>query len=531
MRLELIGSLRLFDSDGRAIDLPGKLGPALLAILATSRNNERARETLRAMLWPRSPDPQSSASLRSLLTDLRAVPGFDADCLKADRRSVRLANVQIVETPDDRHEFFEDAPHLGEAFEDWLIQERARIRNRAVVPAAEAAVPSRRRLCLAVYPSVVRSDDAHADVVTSRITSRIIRQACLLDMVDVIDLTAIDGEGARSVPVEQAPPDIGVHVYMTKFGSLAEIGIRAFDPGSRRVFWSASISADQSTAFLFSPDQVEEFVNQAIDSIHAASLRRMERGILKPGSPPSSIFGAVHQVLSMSVTGQERARTFLLQQADFHQSSTAAAWYAFSLAHTLGEGGDAQAATEEADAYCARALELDPGNALSLALVSHVQGFVLRRLETATQLAAMARRLSPGLAIARDLSAMNAIYRGCIEEAQGHSAAAVRLGRYSLYRPLYESSQAIAASIGGDHDLAIKTARSVLQRIPNFLAVERHLMGSLAAAGQIEESRQLAGQIRRRDPLFAPETLEDPRYPLPSPLSAGLIRQGFSLTS
>lgn len=531
MKIELVGSFRLSDEEGTEIVLPGKLSAALIAILATSKHHKRSREVLKAMLWPRSPSEQSAASLRTLLSSLRGRLGSCAQSLDSDNRSVQLRNVTVEEPKGSNQEFFEDAPSIGEAFEDWLSTERARVRQIIRPVDTVGGRTSSRRLCIAIYPPEIKSDEKHANHVAIRIINQMRQHLCLMDMADVLDMSIQDSTGLSTpILVGQRTPEVALLVSLSKAGSFAEVGIRAIEPISKRLLWSASISADQSTTFLFSNDQLDEFVNQAVDSINGAFLRLMETGQVGKGLPPKSMFGAVHQVLGMSVQGQRVARSYFRDKANLERSSIAAAWYAFSLANTLGEAGDRQHIADEAGAYCRRAVELDPSNALTLALVGHVQSFVLRRFDVGAEFAQMARQIAPTLAIGWDLSAMNALYRGDIGEAVTFSKTAVRLGRFSPYKPFFESSRMISASLNGDHDEAIQIAGRVLDRIPNFLAVERHLSGSLAAMNRHAENRVLLNSIRTRDTRFFSENLDDPDYPLPSPQSIDLIRRGLLLT-
>lgn len=530
MKIDLTGLFCLTDEDGNEIPLTGKLGPALLAVVATSSSQSRSRQVLRAMLWPRSPDEQSSASLRTLLHSLRRALGNHQHHLVIGRQAVQLKGVELVPHSDPSLTFFENAPHLGEEFEDWLTAERSRARamQSRSSPLRGQGPLKRRPVCVALYPPEVTADDPHANHIAVRILGQIRQHLCLMDMADVVDLSILDESGqSQPVALAQRLPDVALIVSLSKVGTFAEISVRAFDPATKTMYWSASISADQSSTFLFSSEQVDEFVNQAIDALNVACLRLFETGLDLRGVP-QSIFGAVHKVLGMSVQGQSEARAFFRSKAELENSAIAAAWYAFSLANTLGEGGNQKDILEEADAYCRRAVLLDSSNALVLSLVAHVQGFVLRRLDVGAEMAKTAREIAPTLATAWDMSAMNAIYRGSIDEATYFSEKAVRLGRFSPYKPLFESSHAIANALAGNHTEAIGMADRVLARVPHFLAVQRHLSGSLAAVGRLDESRSLIRKIQARDPGFVATRLGDPDYPLPSPQSVKLLRRGFS---
>lgn len=527
--LNLNGDFELCLQDGTELKIRSARCRALIAVLAKSPKQRRSRDWLKSVLWPRSFEPQSSYSLRNALSSLRKSLGIYSLILCADRSHVWLEEVIVEEAvPDINTQFFEDAPHLGEGFEDWLRVERANHQTTiGLVLNCQSPHPDEKP-CIVMCPPIIQSDDSHAALVVQKLCDQILDSLRIQSLVNVFDMRDVDSNQLSEFKHKPLPSlDIVIQVKLIKVGAFAQFSVQAQEPTTKRVLWASSISADQSSTFLFSPDQLVEFANQAVDAVQHASLNR-----LLSGKKRESLFSAIHQILSMSNEGQRTARLCLSKYGGLETSAVASAWYAFSFANSVGERDRRLTPEffEEADAYCQKALELDPFNPLVLSLVSHVYGFVLRRVDEGTELAALARETAPHLAIAWDLSAMNALYSGRPAEGYAFSKVANRLGRFSPYKPLFDSSLMICASVTQDHDIAINIGQKILARRPGFLAVMRHMSGSLAAVGRIGEARKVINTIRERDPMFSLDQLSDPDYPLPSMQSVELIKLGFEKT-
>ena len=306
------------------------------------------------------------------------------------------------------------------------------------------------------------------------------------------------------------------------------ITVSLLRPRDQRILWTHTGVLDMpKDETLPTLEWLQDVVGRAIEAVHATLFSHPSAGLGRY-SPPEGhrVFAAAHQLLGMSRSGHSQARDLLRRRVDGpNPTGIVHAWYAFSSANVMGErvGEIDGAFFEEAEEHCRRALENDPTNGLVLALVAHVYGFVLRRQDAAAELARLARDAAPDLPLVWDLSAMNAIYRDDAEAAHGHSIVAQRLGRFSPYKPLFDSSVSISATLTGRHELAIRTAESLLQRRSGFLAAMRYLTVSLVADGRIDEARRVADDVRLRDPDFRAETIGSHEYPLPSASSRELV--------
>ena len=157
LELLLLGGLQVRSSPEGSVRLSAKKAKALLAYLALHPGQGQPREKLAALLWEDSGEGQARHSLRQTLTTLRkALPITDPRFFETDGDSISLApGVLAVDvfqfealcdtgTPEAlaeavemyRGEFLEGFNPRAEVFEDWLMEERSRLRERAMVAMA-----------------------------------------------------------------------------------------------------------------------------------------------------------------------------------------------------------------------------------------------------------------------------------------------------------------------------------------------------------------------------------------------------------
>jgi TolB-like protein/DNA-binding SARP family transcriptional activator/Tfp pilus assembly protein PilF len=151
LELTLFGGFEGRLAGGQAIALPGQKDRALLAILALPPGTTHTRDKLASLLWSDRGDQQARDSLKHSLTRIRqcfesAMP----PAIVADRQSVKLNPAAVTSDVaaferllvDGTPEAVEQATELyrgdlldgigvrDSAFEDWLLVERQRLRQR-----------------------------------------------------------------------------------------------------------------------------------------------------------------------------------------------------------------------------------------------------------------------------------------------------------------------------------------------------------------------------------------------------------------
>jgi TolB-like protein len=151
VELTLLGGFEARHADGRAIELTGSRVRALLAFLALQPGVPHSRDKLADLLWGDRGDSQTRDSLKHALTRLRQCLGpASPSPVVADRQSVRLDPTAVAcdvtlfeqclaaETSEAldqaiglyRGDLLEGIGVRDAAFEDWLLVERQRLRQR-----------------------------------------------------------------------------------------------------------------------------------------------------------------------------------------------------------------------------------------------------------------------------------------------------------------------------------------------------------------------------------------------------------------
>jgi len=152
LRLILLGGFEATLPSGRRVPLPSKKAQALIAYCAL-RPGCHSRETLATLLWGNTDDDRARNSLRQTLFVLRtALPGTLSGVLRIDADSIGVDPAATdVDVPAFERLAAEETPHAleraaalyrgdllegfdvkEEAFEQWLIQERERLRDLAI---------------------------------------------------------------------------------------------------------------------------------------------------------------------------------------------------------------------------------------------------------------------------------------------------------------------------------------------------------------------------------------------------------------
>jgi TolB-like protein/Tfp pilus assembly protein PilF len=148
--LTLFGGFELRLADGEFVDLTGQKDRALLAVLALPAGTTHARDKLASLLWSDRGEQQARDSLKHSLTKLRqSLPAAAKAAIVADRTSARL-EPDVVTTDVAaferlarsgstaaleqavaiyRGELLDGIAIRDQAFEEWLLVERQRLRH------------------------------------------------------------------------------------------------------------------------------------------------------------------------------------------------------------------------------------------------------------------------------------------------------------------------------------------------------------------------------------------------------------------
>ena len=176
VRIHLLGALRAISYLGEDLVPRGRKARAILGYLCLHAGQRVPRAKLAALLWDRVPDHQARASLRQSLRELLLAFGSladevletDAEMIRLNQRACWVDSAAILAGPHPANllrtdlaalcegELLEDLNGISEAFDEWLMMERARfateitgVFDEELHQIAQADVPAERRAGLA----------------------------------------------------------------------------------------------------------------------------------------------------------------------------------------------------------------------------------------------------------------------------------------------------------------------------------------------------------------------------------------------
>jgi TolB-like protein/class 3 adenylate cyclase/Tfp pilus assembly protein PilF len=183
----------------------------------------------------------------------------------------------------------------------------------------------------------------------------------------------------------------------------------------------------------------------------------------------------------------------------YAQAHAYLAWW-----HNLltGPSNDPAAEAEKAYRASSTAVELDPNDALCLAVAGHVQAFLRRNLENAADLFDRALQLNDNCAFAWGVSASTYCFLGRPEEALDRLRNARRLSPFDPLNFFFCTVTGLAEFVAGRYDQAVGWLRKAERLNARFAACQRTLAAALALSGDTEAAGAAAANLLAIAPRF-----------------------------
>lgn len=510
LRIRLFGGFRVFDNEGIDLTPTSQKAQALIALLATAPDGARSRQWIQSKLWSDRASKQASGSLRQSLTQIRTALGPQKDFLQSDRHRVWL-NLQFVqiESPSGQ-EFLEGIDARDSEFEDWLRQERA---GELDVPRQEASLYS-----VAATPAQVRARPwTIAIVPTSRGGEtvewflRLFSDATGLHIREFFSARVIHGEPERldantwRVSLEAIDCDsdtMGLRISLEK-------------PLAQSQIWSANRHIKlKGGPPIESPDCLRA-LNELVEAIGDA-LVQGETSALDEDDPDWLCRMAIRGLFSMRKDGVAEADRMLARAFEVQPRGLYLAWRAQikAIQRVERHGEDTRGYIEAGDAFCERALELEPNNSMVLATVANTSGHLLGNKLRSLSLAKRSVLLNPSNPMAWWSLASANVYSGDAKSSYMNATMARRLAFLSPHRFWWDNQLFGAALVLGRIDEAHGLAESAYSQNPIFRPSLRYLIAFYANAGRDEEALLAAKALSELEPDFSIERLvKDREYP------------------
>jgi adenylate cyclase len=317
---------------------------------------------------------------------------------------------------------------------------------------------------------------------------------------------------------------------MRRLQNRLRITAELVDAGANRIIWAERFDGADEDLFGFQ-SQIAASIAAAIDP------RVQEAEMARVSGRPTGSLGAYDSVLrGLSVLHTFRDADFELAGQMFRRAIELDPAYAQAHAHLawwhnlrFGEGRSAEIPEDvrQAETLSLHAVELDPRDAMVLAIAGHIQSVMRKRFSVAMGMFEQALAINPNSAIAWARSATTLAYMGQGEEALQRVRQAMRLSPFDPLSFAFCTTNGTAAIVAGRYDEAAGWLSRARRLNPGYRAATRMLIAALALCGEQAEARDLAKEFLAEEPGFRISQFAA-WYPLCQP-HLGRLLDGMSL--
>ena len=531
MFVRLVGVFEVRDAQGRDCTPRGAKARAILAMLCQTPDRRRARRWLEARLWSDRGAEQASGSLRQALMEIRKSLGAEADCLEADRDTVRLSGVTTdleethaaaVAALQSGREFLEGIDIIDQAFEDWLREERARVeQSLGVLRPAQSRQPLEQS---AQLPFVLRRGSLPEGVgafVGKSVSDAIARLLAEFVHIDVF------GSGGSAVPDGLPKEGLELHVEAAEIQGRVHILVSLTSIFNGQTIWNQRATVPVVEADLTWAGDLPPLVFQAADAAlsHLPRLRECQDG---PRRANALIATAVNEMFTYDGDRLRQADLLLAEAGEIASSARVLAWRCLvrQIMYVERTEPDPTRLMEEIDEYARKALERSKANPLVLSLVGMARVMVDENPDAGAILARDALALSPYNAHSHAAQA-GALMRlgdnlGALEAARRGTEIAARTAHVHWW----EATSGLAALRSGNLVAALAHFEAAHYRAPGFRAAMRNLLFLYLAADERDKAARVYRDLMRSEPDFTLKRIQsEPLYPAVTLRKSGLLER------
>jgi hypothetical protein len=494
-----MGPVRLRAADHRDATPRSEKAQGLLALLGTSDGCRLTRMAAIDKLWSDRPAAQGRASLRQVLSAIRAAGAPDAVCTQGQWLILDPAVVTVDLTssrPDLSVEFAEGLDIRDPEFENWLRDSRARFGQIGIcVPAAA------RRPALLIAPSQGADTDLklYGDIVLRDVATQASRMTGIV---------------AQSLTEPDTVPR-GTLVMRCRAVRVAGQGILqlSLERGATgECIWSMTLNASNSLPAAQLCEATEMLTLAVVNSMS------------EPAQTDGPIIFPMRDVFSFDAAALQRAERVLLAQSTQFPVAQTLALRAY-LRHTQileRIAPDPDEALREGAELAREALVMAPSSALTLAVSSLFAGLQQDDVSALD----LALRASHGTShdpfVAHALSVAWS-FAGDIALATKAAQAAQSSRLADMAPPIHALRTACVAIDRGAMTEALNAARLAIRFAPNFRAAYRIVSALEFWAGHEAASAAALRALKTLEPDFSLDLMASQIYPVDTLRRAGLL--------
>ncbi|MGR3803030.1 MAG: hypothetical protein ACU0AY_06115 [Marinibacterium profundimaris] len=497
--LYLKGPFRLESADGAVLRVSLRKAQALLVLLATAEQGRRERRWIEDRLWSDQDRERAAASLRQALSALRRVLSDNGVTLQADRQSLWLEPGALRVDSDGDGTFLEGFSAGDPVFQAWLDQERARHDGTPLPESRPAPAQS----VWHVNIEIAEQDGPNGwfNLTFADIVARGLRET---QNTPVSVLT-------RAEPSARL---LTVAVSSVPFDGLLGVRVSLERRASNRQIWSGQRLLQMRGG---PPTESQDCLSLANEVVGAVDqyLYRNSRDV-GLDEPDRLYHQAVRDLFSMEPERIAAADAALDQALKLSERGLFLALRAQlkTIERVERLQNDTADLIEAAEAYSARALELEPDNSMVAAFLANTAGHLIRDQERSHELAQRSVDLNPANPMAWWALSSASMYLGRNQKALTYALNGQRLSARSQYRFWWDQQSFGTLFAIGKHEEAFEILKATHARNRNYRPPMRYLFALAAHFDDQTLAEEFLHKLEASEPNFSvTRMLEDPSYP------------------
>jgi TolB-like protein len=539
-KLRLLGPFSVMDPEGRRIVISSRKGAALIAMLAVSKDGERARGWLQTQLWGSREPKEANGSLRRELSDLRQRlnrPSWTPLICERDRVRLDLNIVSIdIFEPDDEAgahgtgqagEFLEGIDIPGEeAFEDWLREQRARLAENPPAKAAPSQAPAAAALSAPgpMWPGQSASDGPSLAVLRfANLTgdpddayfAEGFKQELInrLSRVRWLAVIAGDSDDPRGPTISsQEARALGAKYFLDgsirTAADLMRIDVTLYEASRLQAVWSKRIEIARSVIATAFDECLQELVAHL-----GAKIDHGERSSARERVPSNANItdllwrGRWHLNRLQHTDSDQAQELFAKALALDPDSPEALINVTHGLAWAIWTGRESGQRVHEMRRLAQRSMRADPSDGRAYWLAGTAETW-LRHMQPALDLLFQAVELTPSLAIAHSQIGSTMNLCGKSDQAGGHLELARRLSPFDVHLFFVLGELAMRSSLLGNYREAIAYADLAIVRREQYWYAHMVKIDALFRLGETQQAEVAFEELRAVRPRFTTKYID-----------------------
>jgi adenylate cyclase len=365
------------------------------------------------------------------------------------------------------------------------------------------------RPSIAVLPFLEHNGSSADSLIGDGIAEDVVAALASLPDLFVISRNSTLKYRTAAANVETIGRELGVRYVLSGTVRRREGRLRVSselaDTESRAVIATERIEGDVSDLFALQDRLTERVLQTIAPHIRGAELRRARRKRTDNLDAYDYMVRGLDLLYRLDEAEFEQARQMF--QRSISLDPNYAAPHAFTaLWHSIrvnqGWSSDRAADRTKVEEFATAALRRDPNDVWALTLSGQLRALLFHDFDAAFDLFERALRASPNSAFAWSRSSPAFSYIGDAPEARRRAVEALRLSPLDPDLFFAYGVLALAEYTAGNYDAAIAWGRRSFAENPKHTPCPRFLAASLAAAGRIEEAREMGNVLQRMEPSF-----------------------------